>query len=71
MFFAKNGILKFSGARTPNRYAVPIAMLEYPAKSKNRYNVYPYMYSMEFKNVISTGILSSQKALIKSAIANL
>ena len=32
--FEMYGLLKFSGVLIPMRYAVPIAMSEYPAKSK-------------------------------------
>jgi hypothetical protein len=35
--FEKYGLSKFSGVRIPIKYAVPIAMSEYPEKSNNIY----------------------------------
>ena len=36
----KYGLLKFSGVLIPIKYAVPIAISEYPEKSKRIYNEY-------------------------------
>ena len=49
----RNGCLKLSGSRIPSIYAVPTAIAEYPAKSKNKYK--PYVYALP----ITIGMLNA------------